>query len=78
MSVLPGRAVGASYEWRRNGDIIESGSGPNLQLRLTSVTLSDTGEYFCHATLSDSTELGPVSGGFLTVLGEWGGEEGRG
>ena len=63
-------------EWRRDGSVIDSGSGTQLVLRISQVEEVHEGEYSCRATLTSSnpfiptTTLGPVNAGTLTVFGK--------
>ncbi len=59
-----------SFEWLRNGLVIRTGRGANLELAISQVDFVDQGSYSCRATLDDSSVIGPASAGELIVLGE--------
>lgn len=62
-------------EWLQNGQVYSvqgdlSGSQlTTLVLRISDITYSHEGEYSCRAVLTDGSIAGPVSAGFLQVLG---------
>ncbi len=58
------------FEWLRDGLVIRSGRGANLELTISEVDFIDEGSYSCRATLDDSSVIGPASAGELIVLGE--------
>ena len=42
----------------------------NLNLAIASFTLNHTGEYSCRARFSNGSIAGPVSAGFIEVIGK--------
>ncbi len=60
--------------WERDGNIIDMLDGAlQLQLLIPSVEVVDQGNYTCRVELSSPhapRQIGPVSGGTLTVLGK--------
>ena len=54
----------------RDGLVIRTGRGANLELAISQVDFVDEGSYSCRATLDDSSVIGPASAGELIVLGE--------
>ncbi|XP_064399595.1 uncharacterized protein LOC135346038 isoform X2 [Halichondria panicea] len=56
------------FEWLRDGLVIRSGRGANLELTISEVDFIDQGSYSCRATLDDSSVIGPASAGELIVL----------
>lgn len=63
-------------EWERDGELIDSAEATQLQLHISQVESVHEGEYQCRVILTplsgtDPIEnLGPLSGGTLTVLGK--------
>ena len=63
-------------EWLGNGELYStpgdlSRGGNSLLLSIGNITYSHQGEYSCQAVLTDGTIAGPVSAGFLQVLGTY-------
>ncbi len=59
-----------ALEWQRNDVIEETSDSTPLPLLINSVSAEHVGEYTCRATLTNGSLLGPLSAGYLNVLGE--------
>ena len=60
-------------EWLLNGAEYLNGSESfsHLNLQIVNFTLSHAGEYSCRAVFIDGSTAGPVSAGFIEVLGKY-------